>query len=94
MKRRSLAGPITKSLVFIVVTVLATTVLGLSIANTGVGDTTTYKARFTDATGLIPGDSVRIAGVKVGQVESVKVADRRVAEVAFAVRKDARCPPR
>ncbi|MFD4018764.1 MCE family protein [Streptomyces sindenensis] len=87
MKRRSLAGPITKSLVFIVVTVLATTVLGLSIANKGVGDTRTYKARFTDATGLIPGDSVRIAGVKVGQVESVRVADRRVAEVAFAVRK-------
>lgn len=92
MKRRSLAGPITKSLVFIVVTVLATTVLGLSIANTGVGDTTTYRARFTDATGLIPGDSVRIAGVKVGQVESVKVADRRVAEVAFAVRKGRTLP--
>ncbi|PCG83759.1 MCE family protein [Streptomyces sp. WZ.A104] len=92
MKRRSLAGPITKSLVFIVVTVLATTVLGLSIANTGVGDTTTYKARFTDATGLIPGDSVRIAGVKVGQVESVRVADRRLAEVAFAVRKGRELP--
>lgn len=87
MKRRSLAGPVAKSLVFIVVTVLATTVLGLSIANKGVGDTATYKARFTDATGLMPGDSVRIAGVKVGQVESVRVADRRVAEVAFAVRK-------
>lgn len=60
MKRRSLAGPLVKSLVFVVVTVLATTVLGLSIANTGVGDTTSYKARFTDATGLVVGDSVRI----------------------------------
>lgn len=92
MKRRSLAGPLTKSLVFVLVTVLATTVLGLSIANTGVGDTTTYKARFTDATGLIPGDSVRIAGVKVGQVESVRVADRRVAEVTFGVRKGRTLP--
>lgn len=87
MKRRSLAGPLAKSIVFILVTVLATTVLGLSIANTGVGDTTSYKARFTDATGLIVGDSVRIAGVKVGQVESIKVADKRLAEVGFAVRK-------
>ncbi|MET8171406.1 MCE family protein [Streptomyces clavifer] len=92
MKRRSLAGPLAKSIVFIVVTVLATTVLALSIANTGVGDTTTYKARFTDATGLVVGDSVRIAGVKVGQVESVEVADKRLAEVGFAVRKGRRLP--
>ncbi|WP_326680685.1 MCE family protein [Streptomyces sp. NBC_01237] len=92
MNRRSLAGPLTKSIVFILVTVLATTVLGLSIANTGVGDTTTYKARFTDATGLIEGDSVRIAGVKVGQVESIEVADKRLAEVSFAVRKSRKLP--
>ncbi|GGZ22769.1 MCE family protein [Streptomyces nitrosporeus] len=87
MKRRSLAGPLAKSLVFVVVTALATTVLALSIANTGVGDTTTYKARFADATGLVVGDSVRVAGVKIGQVESIRVADRREAEVAFAVRE-------
>lgn len=92
MKRRSLAAPLTKSIVFILVTVLATTVLALSIANTGVGDTTTYRARFTDATGLVVGDSVRIAGVKVGQVESIEVADKRLAEVGFAVRKGRRLP--
>lgn len=92
MKRRSLAGPLAKSIVFILVTTLATTVLALSIANTGVGGTRSYKARFTDATGLVVGDSVRIAGVKVGQVESIKVADRRLAEVGFAVRKGRRLP--
>ncbi|MFD9497887.1 MCE family protein [Streptomyces sp. NPDC060035] len=92
MKRRSLAGPLAKSIVFVVVTVLATTVLALSIANTGVGDTTTYRARFTDATGLVVGDSVRIAGVKVGQVESIEVADKRLAEVGFAVRKGRKLP--
>lgn len=92
MKRRSLAGPLAKSIVFILVTVLATTVLGLSIANTGVGDTRSYRARFTDATGLIVGDSVRIAGVKVGQVESIKVADRRLAEVRFNVQKSRKLP--
>ncbi|MFF9350579.1 MCE family protein [Streptomyces sp. NPDC014734] len=87
MKRRSLAGPLAKSIVFILVTTLATTVLALSIANTGVGDTRAYKARFTDATGLVVGDSVRIAGVKVGQVETIEVADRRLAEVGFTVRR-------
>lgn len=92
MKRRSLAGPLAKSLAFIVVTVLATTVLAFSVANRGVGDTVTYKARFTDVTGLVEGDGVRIAGVKVGQVESIRVADRRVAEVAFAVQKGRTLP--
>lgn len=87
MSRRSLAAPLAKSLVFVLVTTLATTVLALSIANTGVGDTTSYRARFSDVTGLIPGDSVRIAGVKVGQVDAVKVADRRVAEVRFSVQR-------
>lgn len=92
MKRRSLAGPLTKSLAFVVVTVLATTVLAFSVANESVGDTVTYKARFTDVTGLAEGDSVRIAGVKVGQVESVGIADRRVAEVAFTVAKGRTLP--
>ncbi|SCD48807.1 MCE family protein [Streptomyces sp. PpalLS-921] len=92
MKRRSLTGPVVKSLVFVVVTALATTVLALSIADTGVGDTTSYKARFTDATGLVVGDSVRIAGVRVGQVESIEVADKRLAEVGFAVRRGRELP--
>ncbi|MET9428365.1 MCE family protein [Streptomyces sp. NPDC003036] len=92
MTRRSLAGPLTKSLAFIVVTVCATTVLALSIANTGVGDTSTYRARFSDVTGLVEGDSVRIAGVKVGQVSSIRVVDRRVAEVGFTVQKGRALP--
>ena len=87
MNRRSIAGPLVKSLVFVLVTALTTTVLALSIANTGVGDTTTYRARFTDATGLIEGDSVRIAGVKVGQVDGVEVVDRRLAQVTFSVQR-------
>ncbi|MEU2429258.1 MCE family protein [Streptomyces sp. NPDC007861] len=87
-----MAGPLAKSIVFIVVTVATTTVLAFSIANTGVGETVSYKARFTDVTGLVEGDSIRIAGVKVGQVESVRVADRRVAEVSFTVRKGRALP--
>ncbi len=92
MKRRSLAGPVVKSLIFILVTALATTVLAVSIAGTGVGDTAGYNARFTDTTGLTSGDSVRIAGVKVGQVDSIKVVDRRIAQVHFSVQKGRTLP--
>lgn len=55
MRRRSLAGPLVKSGVFIVVTTLATAVLAFSIAGTGVGNTNGYDATFTDVTGLNTG---------------------------------------
>ncbi|MFF8596433.1 MCE family protein [Streptomyces sp. NPDC015220] len=91
--RRPLTGPLLKSLVFVVVTALATTVLGLSVANTGVGDgTRSYKALFTDVTGLVDGDSVRVSGVKVGEVTDVRVVDRRTAQVTFAVREGRTLP--
>ncbi|MBA9004314.1 MULTISPECIES: MCE family protein [Thermomonospora] len=92
MRRKSIAGPLAKSIAFIVVTVVATAALAISIANTGVGDTVSYKARFTDTTGLIVGDSVRIAGVRVGQVDGIRVVDRRLAEVTFSVERDRRLP--
>lgn len=79
---RGLGGPLTKLVIFVVVTLLATTILGLSIANyTGGG--TAFKARFTDVTSLNKGDEVRIAGVRVGKVTSVEIVDKRQAEVGF-----------
>ncbi|WP_433635014.1 MCE family protein [Nocardia sp. CA-120079] len=79
---RGLGGPLTKLIIFVVVTLLATTILGLSIANyTGGG--TAFKARFSDVTSLNKGDEVRIAGVRVGKVTSVKIVDKRQAEVGF-----------
>ncbi|RVU26385.1 MCE family protein [Streptomyces antnestii] len=93
IRRRSLTGPLVKSLVFVLVTALATTVLGFSIANTGVGGpTTTYKALFTDVTGLMDGDSVRISGVKVGEVTDVRVVRHRTAQVTFSVRDERDLP--
>lgn len=81
-KMRGLGSPLTKLVIFIIVTLFATTVLGLSIANyTGRG--TPFKARFTDVTSLNPGDEVRIAGVRVGKVTSVSIVDKRQAEVGF-----------
>ncbi|MFE1508819.1 MCE family protein [Streptomyces sp. NPDC058726] len=94
-RRRPLTGPLLKSLVFVVVTAVATTVLGLGVAGSGAGTGTggrTYKALFTDVTGLMAGDSVRISGVAVGEVTDVRVVQRRTAQVTFTVRDDRTLP--
>ncbi|MFI5780415.1 MCE family protein [Nocardia sp. NPDC051570] len=79
---RGMGAPLTKLLIFVVVTLLATGMLGLTIANyTGGGKT--FKARFSDVTSLNSGDEIRIAGVRVGQVTKVAVVDRDQAEVSF-----------
>ena len=44
-----------------------------------------YKAIFSDATGVVKGDDIRIAGVKVGSVKSVEIVDRTRALVTFNV---------
>ncbi|GAB3910831.1 MCE family protein [Kibdelosporangium lantanae] len=89
---RGLAAPLVKLSLFIVITVVATTVLAISIANANLSSTNTYSARFTDVTSLLPGDDVRIAGVRVGQVEDVSIADRKQAEVRFSVDAGRRLP--
>ncbi|MFL6241381.1 MAG: MCE family protein [Actinomycetes bacterium] len=77
-----------KLVVFIVLTTLLTLVLAATISNTAVSGTHTYKAVFSDVTGLNKGDDVRVAGVRYGQVKSVKVTSDDYAEVTFTVKKD------
>lgn len=80
-----------KLIVFIVVTVIATGVLAATIGNIRFGGTKTYHALFSDATGLLPGDDVRIAGVRVGEVDAIEVARRErgaLARVTFTVDAD------
>ena len=79
-----------KLIVFIVVTVLATGTLAATIGNFRFGGTETYRALFTDVTGVQKGDDVRIAGVRVGEVSNVGVVergDRTLAELSFSVDK-------
>ena len=78
-------GPLVKFLVFALVVAVATSVLGLTIANAQGGGRTAYSATFTDASGLLPGDDVRIAGVVVGSIDEVAIVDRRLARVDFSV---------
>jgi phospholipid/cholesterol/gamma-HCH transport system substrate-binding protein len=89
---RSITGPLIKSGVFVAVTGVATALLAVSIANTGIGDTIGYTARFTDATSLNPGDDVRISGVRVGQVDGLSVVDHDVALVRFSVDRNRPLP--
>jgi len=73
-----------KSIVFAVVTILATLALAATIRN-GTGGGRDFTAVFTDATSLNKGDDVRMAGVKIGTVDSVGVTDGRLAKVGFTV---------
>jgi phospholipid/cholesterol/gamma-HCH transport system substrate-binding protein len=84
-----------KILIFAVVTVVLTGLLGATIANTNFGTTSGYTARFTDASGLKVGDDVRIVGVKVGQVSAIGVAegaDSTLADVQFDVEAQYKLP--
>jgi phospholipid/cholesterol/gamma-HCH transport system substrate-binding protein len=82
---RGFVPQLVKFSIFAVVTVLLTAILGTTIANVDFTDKAGYNARFTDATGLNPGDDVRMAGVRVGTVKSISVADRKFASVTFEV---------
>ena len=75
-----------KLIVFMVVTGLATMMLVVVIGNLSFERSRTYKAIFSDATGVVKGDDIRIAGVKVGSVKNVQIVDRTKAKVTFSVR--------
>jgi len=93
---RGLTAPLVKLTIFVLVTVLASYVLISTITNAGYGEQLTYRAQFTDVAGLVKGDEVRIAGVRVGQVTGIGLApghtDRPVAEVELQVEADVPVP--
>ena len=77
-----------KLLIFIVITTLATGLLVITIGNVSFSGSKEFKAEFVDATGVVKGDDIRIAGVKVGSVSDVQVIDRTRALVTFKVEDD------
>jgi phospholipid/cholesterol/gamma-HCH transport system substrate-binding protein len=84
------AGDLTKLLIFMLVTTIATGVLVVTIGNISFTGARTYKAVFTDATGVTKGDDIRVAGVKVGTVKDVAITDRTRALITFSVDDNAR----
>jgi phospholipid/cholesterol/gamma-HCH transport system substrate-binding protein len=87
---RGVIAPLIKLSVFAVVTIVLTAMLATTIASFGFKGRTEYRAQFTDVTGLLPGDDVRIAGVKVGEIKDLQVVRDSVAEVTFSVDNDQR----
>lgn len=84
------ASAAVKLVVFIVVTTMATAVLVVTIGNVSFGSTREYQAVFSDVTGLNEGDDVRIAGVRIGTVESIEIEDKDLAKVSFSVEEKQR----
>jgi phospholipid/cholesterol/gamma-HCH transport system substrate-binding protein len=74
---------------FILVTTLATSLLVATIGNFTFASSKEYKAEFVDATGVVNGDEIRIAGVKVGNVKDVEIVDKTRALVTFSVEDSA-----
>jgi phospholipid/cholesterol/gamma-HCH transport system substrate-binding protein len=89
---RGVVAPLIKLGIFAVVTILSVLLLLTTIQNQFFASTETYKADFTDASGLIAGSDVRIAGVRVGEVQDVQVVDRSVAQVEFSVEDERKLP--
>ena len=77
-----------KLVIFLVVTSLATALLAITIGNLTFGSSTSYRAVFTDVTGLNVGDDVRVAGVRVGSVEEIEVTGEDLALVSFDADSD------
>jgi hypothetical protein len=75
-----------------VVTSFLTFTLATTIGSIGFGGKTAYKAVFGDVTGLLPGNEIRIAGVRVGQVDSIELNDRQLAVVEFSLDGDRKIP--
>ena len=73
---------------FFAFTGISTLVLALTLSNGSFGDRASYKAVFSDVTGMAKGDDVRIAGVAVGSVKKVEIINRDKAMVTFGVDSD------
>jgi phospholipid/cholesterol/gamma-HCH transport system substrate-binding protein len=70
---------------FLVVAVAVTVVIAATIRPVAPGGTVDYRALFSNASHLTPGDDVRVAGVPIGKVKSVELTHDGRALVKFGV---------
>jgi phospholipid/cholesterol/gamma-HCH transport system substrate-binding protein len=78
---------VVKFAAFVLVSALLAVVLLNTMLNGVNGSTRSYHADFTDVAGLRVGDDVRVAGVRVGRVQSIAVGHGG-AEVGFEMAAD------
>ncbi|MQA96077.1 MAG: MCE family protein [Streptosporangiales bacterium] len=62
--------------------------LAVTITNAQFHPTKRVKAVFTDVAGLVEGDDIRIAGVRVGTVDDIQVYQGKLARVTFTVPRE------
>lgn len=72
---------------FMVLAIVSTWMVFVTLRRDVDGPTNTYSAIFSDVSGLHPGDDVRVAGVRVGRVETVDL-QATLAKVTFRVQRD------
>ncbi|TMR33821.1 MCE family protein [Actinomadura geliboluensis] len=91
LSRRARIGLVVRLTTFVTVTGVLTAVIGMQIARVDTAGGRHFTATFDDASGLMKGDQVKIAGAPVGQVDEVKVVDGK-ARVGLTVRHAVRVP--
>jgi phospholipid/cholesterol/gamma-HCH transport system substrate-binding protein len=84
-----------------IITAVLAAAAGIAILGTGAGDSSGYQVRaiFDNADFVIPGEDVKIAGVKVGSVDSLSVTKQKKAAIVLNItqggfqdfRTDAHC---
>jgi phospholipid/cholesterol/gamma-HCH transport system substrate-binding protein len=79
-------GCFTGAMLFVLFALLAI------FANLRFDSTHTYRAEFTNVTGLRTGEFVRIAGVEVGKVDTIDLGRDRIVTVAFTVQDHVEIP--
>ncbi len=89
MSKTPALAPSLKMVAFALVALLIIVTIAATIRPLGTGgNEARFVAEFTSASRLVPGDDVRVAGVRVGQVDDVSVTDDARARVAFSVESD------
>ncbi|MFW0787116.1 MCE family protein [Gordonia sp. CPCC 206044] len=83
----SIRKPLIGFSLFAVLALLVTYIIWSTLERSVSGDTNSYTTYFNDASGLLKGDDVRMAGVRVGRVSDVSLDDGR-AKVVFDVQTD------
>jgi phospholipid/cholesterol/gamma-HCH transport system substrate-binding protein len=81
--------PLIGLIIFLVISIALTWTVFNTLRRSVDGPSTAYTAVFSDVSGLGVGDDVRMAGVRVGRVDSIEL-DGLVARVGFRVESDQR----
>lgn len=83
----SIRKPLIGFSLFAVIALLLTYIIWSTLERSVSGSTDGFTTYFNDASGLAEGDDVRMAGVRVGRVDSIDLDDGR-ARVTFDVQRD------